>query len=467
MFLYYPQSYTVMCTWRLKPFALFVYPVELISQKNPCRCINRIEFYNKYCQILVAYQSEHFLSETMFNGPLLVAFDILGRTIMLGYSLPLKWDRLKFRFHPYNIPKKNELEVVTGRHEKFYYSTILGIHRVVFLVLTIQLMLALGKSSSSQSNIMCWVAWVMWTVYHSFLNFCHRRCGNIVTLLNGLLEFSENMAPHWRDKQRTITEKLNILCSTSAPIFMAFLSVGYVYGLHWTNPYQPTLVGYWLLDNNKSLTGVLLKLGILFFNFWIWISMSLGGVLCDICLQILCPLAIRDCIHLFNMIEENPETVAFQRRCIVYRRLQILGALFNHLQAGALMTTLIMTATAVLPLSLVLAARSAWTSENIPRICSGLYLAVLCLVGIVFVIGGYAGVWSESREMFERLDTLNGTRYLDVSRWERRCQERFWKSCRNFVKVKFGVNNYVEEQTPLNCLNCSASLAIQLLILVR
>lgn len=169
----------------------------------------------------------------------------------------------------------------------------------------------------------------------------------MVTFLNGLIEFAENMALHWRDKHRTITEKVNILCSLLGPSLMAFHSFGCVYGLHRFNPRQPTLAGYWLLGGNHTFHGLIIKLAILLFNFWVWISMTLGGVLCAACVITLCPVSIRDCIHLLYISETNPVSESIQKRCVLYRRLQVLAALHIYIQAGALMTKIIMVATDV------------------------------------------------------------------------------------------------------------------------
>lgn len=52
------------------------------------------------------------------------------------------------------------------------------------------------------------------------------------------------------------------------------------------------------------------------------------------------------------------------------------------------------------------------TYENAPKIFSGFCLAFFCFTGIAFVVGGNAGVWSDSRTIFEGLVPLNSARYL-------------------------------------------------------
>lgn len=70
---------------------------------------------------------------------------------------------------------------------------------------------------------------------------------------------------------------------------------------------------------------------------------------------------------------------------------------------------------------------------------------------MVFGFGGQTGMWSDWRALFERRNHLNIDRYKKQAGWERKWQQRFWESCRNLVKLKFGVSNSVEEETPLNC----------------
>lgn len=400
----------------------------------------------------------------LLRGPLLPLFDLLGVVIMQGRSLPLKWDRVKFRFYLHHKSIIKESDDLTRRN-KLYLSILLGIHRTVLLILTCQIFFDSKGTLSPASKFLYWMAWIIWTVYYSYLNFAQRRCGDILTLLNELIQFAESMALYWQDKQRTMTETINILCVIFSPILMVVMAAGYVLGLHWGNPRQPTLVGYWVFGESESLQGFLLKIAVLTFNLWILLSMMLGGVVCMMCVQMLGPVLIRDCIYSFWNLEKNQGAESFQKRSEIYRQIQLLSELLNDIQAGNLMTILITVATIVFPLSFVLIVRIPWIPDNVPEIIAGTYMMFLCLTGILFVIGGHAGIWSDSQAMFENLDCLNGDRFMVLSRFERRWQQRFWKSCRNLVKIKFGVHNYVEEQTPMNCLNCSASLAVQLLLL--
>lgn len=147
--------------------------------------------------------------------------------------------------------------------------------------------------------------------------------------------------------------------------------------------------------------------------------------------------------------------------------MQLLSEIHTDIHARVLMTMLMFLVTAVVPLSFVLTARLSWTLENLPVIISGSFIFSATFIVIVFGFGRQAGVWSDSRAMFKKFDSLNTERYQKLTRRERKWQQRFWNSCRSLVKIKFGINYYMEEHTPLNCLNCSASLAAQLLLLVH
>lgn len=84
---------------------------------------------------------------------------------------------------------------------------------------------------------------------------------------------------------------------------------------------------------------------------------------------------------------------------------------------------------------------------------------------ILISFGGMSNVFKESMKIFENSKRLQCQLVvIGVPRKIWVWQAKFFKSCAA-VLVKFGSNNSVEELTPLNSLNYSLRLAVQLLLL--
>lgn len=76
-------------------------------------------------------------------------------------------------------------------------------------------------------------------------------------------------------------------------------------------------------------------------------------------------------------------------------------------------------------------------------------LVFSAIIMFLFVISGQAEVGKESNRMFENLNRLHvekKVRRIDPAKQER----TFCISCRNLINVKFGINNYFQDETPLN-----------------
>lgn len=190
-------------------------------------------------------------------------------------SLPLKWDRRKFQFYLYRRPETPDFDAAVCRH-KTYLSALLEIHRAALLILIWQVQNG-NQNSPSSSMVLRYMAGIIWTGHHAYLSFCQKRSADIVIFLSGFLDFSNTMTPYWQGKQRKMTEQMNILLLFSAPILSIIACTGYVFGPHWYNPHQPTLVGYWLMSEEVSFYGFIVKAVILLFNQWILWQWYLEG----------------------------------------------------------------------------------------------------------------------------------------------------------------------------------------------
>lgn len=139
-------------------------------------------------------------------------------------------------------------------------------------------------------------------------------------------------------------------------------------------------------------------------------------------------MLLRDCIRTsWNLGKSG--MVAFSRRAVVYRKVQIIGKLQTEVQAGALMGILIFAPISVISITFVMLVELTWNAENLTLLTLSAYLDLVCTLYILFVLGSHAGVWSDSREMFDKLDRLLLHRWkcgkLLVNSKEWKCETRF------------------------------------------
>lgn len=392
---------------------------------------------------------------------------IVALTIMKGHCVPLKWHQKSHRLYLYRM--REESDNFDGRvdWEKLRFSLFLGIHRVASLTLIGQVIffqILKDSSCTLSTKIANWAVLILCFLYHTLFHFCATRSDDIATLLNELLASGESLSQYSFGSERSFTERINMSLVLLTPPSTLIVPIGLSFGLHWVNPHKPTLIGYWLLAESGTFLGFLTKLGVLLFNYWFWTSGILATIACIGFVQVLSVILLRDHLRAFGNLEASGEH-PFGKRVNIYRQIQVLECLQNKVQAGTIMSITMVCLTTALPLSLVLILRQAWTSDNMFNIIMWGYLTCTCVASIIFIFGGHSGLWSDSRGLLVKLDHLNVSRRPTLSGKEWKLWQAFWRSCRNLVKVKFGVNNFVEEETPLNCLNFAVSIAVQLLLL--
>lgn len=395
-------------------------------------------------------------------------FGILGIIISHGRCMPLKWDSICQQLFIYQKPDQSSLQT-NNQSERPKLSLLFEMHRMSIIVLIGQQAIP-TQSQTSTSEILNWMALIILPLYHTNLRISHESCAEIILYVNGLFRFREQMKNDLPNIQGKFGEKMNLLLALALAPASFIVPIGYVFGLHWFDPIgKKSLIGYWILGEKEGTTLYwnFLKVGVLLFNFWVWTAGIHGAILCIGGIQSLCTVSLKDCIQTFWNIETKTQNICFGKRAKIYRQVQLLSNLQTEVQAGSMMTVIIVLPTVVIALTVCLILHQPWTSKNAPVLILCGYMACLCMIALLFLIGGQAGVWSDSRKMFEMLDRLNVSRDELLGRWERKWQQRFWKSCRNLIKVKFGINNFVEEKTPLNCLNCAVSLTVQLLLLEK
>jgi len=122
------------------------------------------------------------------------------------------------------------------------------------------------------------------------------------------------------------------------------------------------------------------------------------------------------------------------------------------------MTTLIISAIASSSAGVAMLIKLHWNSSNLIALfiftsCStnGLLVLMICL-------GGMVAIRSKSKKVLQENKVMQGE-----TQRESKIYRKFWQSC-PIIKIKFGAQNFVEELTPLNCLDFTVNLAVQFLL---
>ncbi len=147
----------------------------------------------------------------------------------------------------------------------------------------------------------------------------------------------------------------------------------------------------------------------------------------------------------------------------LYRQLQILNSLYNQLHKQFLAVLIVGV---VSGLSLGLAQLVTCLGDGAKREVNILELALYCVtIGdtvfvIVWILGGLVEVREESERCFMKVRILEVRQMFRVKRsWIR----RYLRSC-PLLKIRFGEKNFMENYTPLRCLDFSVNLTVQFLL---
>lgn len=148
----------------------------------------------------------------------------------------------------------------------------------------------------------------------------------------------------------------------------------------------------------------------------------------------------------------------------LYRQIQVLNVLCNSVTQSCLGVA-IFAAISLVGMSLALLIRTGKSNFDQGNIAFLLILAVTavdCLLLLVALTSGMVKVFAESANLHINVERL----YLGnvLLKRDKKWMEKFWNSC-DKIKIKFGDNNYLEEVTPLKCLDCSLQFTMQVLLL--
>lgn len=148
------------------------------------------------------------------------------------------------------------------------------------------------------------------------------------------------------------------------------------------------------------------------------------------------------------------------RRAKVFRHIQVLTALLNGIQKGP--TILVMQSAFVVIGGLALSILVENLDLGVAFVSIALLLTVNCFMDILIILGQMARVNQKSNGLIRTMRVRQSA--IGTSPQDRKWEKRFYRSC-SALKIMIGSVNFVDELTPLNCFQCSISLAINLLLL--
>lgn len=302
-----------------------------------------------------------------------------------------------------------------------------------------------------------------------YLHACRTKISDIVLYLNGTIQFAEMHARDESDlkqKRYSLFEFLNVFFAEALYWSFGGFPFFFVCGLHWFNPCSPSLALYWLLpecstNDKTAISGnLLMKLLIFFWNNWSWSLGCNNGVFVVCGIQILGTLSLGGFLETFLKQSEASGDVSTSRVAVTYRQIQLLAKLNNGIQQKAYMSLIIFSAIVQQSFGVTALLKLPWSAENIIGLVVACILVVDTTAAMVVLLGGMAAVNTTSDEVANKLQK-NLTTFRGK---ERRWRNRFYKSCGG-IRIYFGTFNFVEQLTPLNCIDFANGLTIQLLLL--
>ncbi|CAL8146096.1 unnamed protein product [Orchesella dallaii] len=326
-----------------------------------------------------------------------------------------------------------------------------------------------GGSLLSKTEIGFYLAAIIANEFH--LREVWKKTLDIVLYVNGLISFGEKYNK----------EKLNIAIAYSMYVTAATFAFNFVFLQHWDDPCKSFFPGYQLLDQCQILNitenmeaplkynvNLGVKLSVLMLNY---IGFNVGVQLAAFViggLQSVCTITLYGHLATFKKLWIRNETSKADAS-LIHREIQVMATVFNYIQQGSLMTVAIVQPVILLAICSFTLLKSPWNKETLPLVSQFLMAVIDTVLVLMVTLGGMAKVHNDSKDAIDTMkvylggatsSTKNGVSIKGI-KWQR----RFIRSCCP-IKIKFGTDNFVGDDTPLNCISQAFDLTVQLLLLV-
>lgn len=160
----------------------------------------------------------------------------------------------------------------------------------------------------NQNMILSWVLIILLASLLFDQHVCSHKSAAIAELVNGFIQF-EKMYPK---RTRNFLD-LPVLqrCGNILPNVYFFSQVawpvGVIFGLHLTDPWKPSLAGYWIIPKVELEPGqnilfgylaIAIKVILLGYNYWLWNYLTPAALFLIGMVYNLCTISLLECIEL-------------------------------------------------------------------------------------------------------------------------------------------------------------------------
>lgn len=325
-------------------------------------------------------------------------------------------------------------------------------------------------------------------VFQIFILICYHNASFICAYVNGLLQFEQKNSLQLnkvkRQNKKNVLEVLNLAFTYGYIGTISILPVAFVYGLHWFNPCSPSLAGYKVLKECgnrgempilKETGELLLKIVVFLVNHWFW---AFGSSICLFLLSgilILCSFSFREYIQFFQyicMARQTNRMFYELHTAMIYRSIQYLAGLMNEIQQYILLIVIVGLIFGQSSSTALMIILSTGTGNSF-NVLIFLVIMMECIAATMVVFGGMSITFLESQKCFQELQQdlverykMKYNRERKLSALEFKWRKRFYKSC-GLITFRFGSLNFVDQRTPLNCVDFANGMTVQLLLLGR
>ncbi len=406
-------------------------------------------------------------------------------SITMAWLSILKCAPVKLIHLPITNSIKFATEEATNLRKTKLRSFLSCIAAILHLFQLISMQHKLSTNNRTSEHIFGWFTCIALAVLSSYTYMNHNKGKLLQIFLNNLIMFKDKYEIRYNNKNNlyfkdtlhnySLLETLNLLIIPLLIFTVAIFPPIFVIGVHWISPCKPFLIGYFLLqecNSLKQLTNfkvlwnlfrVLIRILILVVNIWIWCFSFNEIAFGCIVVVIIGTLKIRENTKIFWKRFKNSTNIYSD--ALLYRQLQIINILSNTFQQDCLG---ILIAGAILTASMNLSALIGFMDDghqenNVFIMLVHMLMSNNSVATMLLLVGCMVSVYMESKDKLAKTKRL---RIVYKSNIVRKWTRRYWRSC-SMLKTQFGDNNFLEESTPIKCLDFSFNLTAQFLLLAR
>lgn len=382
--------------------------------------------------------------------------------------------------------KKHRMEFDPRPRSFFILKLKCFLHTLGTLMVTFQTLKVVWEASNGNSQIgtatifiagFSFVILIMNTLH---LHGCAKQAPTLVQYVNGNLQFIEQYKEHETKNRKSLgIQKLSIMLGYMIFISGSSMPFMIVYGLHWKNPCKPSLAGYWLLGkcngrgSNLKYWNLTLKILVLLWNHWLWNVGFRLGTFIIVDLHLILAQSLWNCLDTFsNMYRDLQQSGREQcyKLGVVYRQIELLAVLTNAMQQKNFLISLMVAPILVISFCITALIHLPFDTDHVWSLLTFAMFTADSSCMLMVCIGGMVSVYLKSVQVLEQIRGTFHEHFLErqeigKNSWERKWCRKFFGGACSTIKIKFGGDSYLEPLTPLNCMDFSNGLTVDLLLI--